>query len=872
MLQETSPIQMAVDTTVDDRAFWLQIISKGISPANIIHDYKRSEKTSCETGIYQFGCDQQTVNKILEIADNEPSLIFTLLCANLSILLYKYTGNAQIVFGIPSLKECDQINIMPVLSNVKADMPIADFIQTVQSELVEIYQHQNYPFDQVLQEINERPGQDRTTVFDVIISLKSIHPLLPPTNNDIAFLFNLEDDRLEGTIIYKKELYNTVNIQKLASWFNNTLKNGIASPTELIKSVHMLSDEEIQTLLVELNGPKISDIKYSCNHNLFEEHALNNPQNRALVSGQQHLTYFELDQKADQLAALLISKGITTDDLVGIYTDRSIEMIVGVLGVLKSGGAYVPFDPSYPTDRIKLMLDSAELKVIVAQKKYIRQLTKMKKDLPVIVLEDFASESVEILELLKKPTITGEDLAYVIYTSGSTGIPKCAGVFQKGWRNLLHWFTTEFGINPQDKSLLISSFGFDITQRTLMMPLIAGAELHLYNRGIYDPAEILDIIDDQQITVLNCTPSTFYPLVELNCAKSYDKLKSLRYLFLGGEPIAAGRLKDWAQSPHCKCDIVNVYGVTECADVSSFYILRDFDNYEVTGVPIGTPICNTELFVLNENFDMVPLGVEGELYIAGDGVGKGYINDRELTMNKFLPNSIGAMGYSMYRTGDVVKYRPDGVLTYAGRKDYQIKIRGHRVDIGEVESIVNAQPTVKEAVVLVKDSITSGKELHCYFITKGEQSENPQLSNSEYTKSCMLELWKLLREILPGYMVPDYYCVLNEMPLNPNGKIDRGALKNIPVERIQTGNRKMELPATPTEEYLFSLFQRILNQDKISTTDDFFLAGGHSLTATQLVAQINEKLNLNLRVADIISRATVQKLGAYLDSLNSLSL
>jgi len=864
MLQETSPIQMDVDTTEDDRAFWLQIISKGISPANIIHDYKRSEKMSCETGIYQFCCDEHAVNKILEIADNEPSLIFALLCANLSILLYKYTGNGQIVFGIPSLKECDQVNIMPVLSNVKADMSVADFIQTVQSELIEIYRHQNYPFDQVLQEINERPGQDKTTVFDVKISLENIHPFLPPTINDIDFLFKLQDDCLEGKIIYKKELYNNATIQKLASWFNNTLKNGIARASELIKSISMLSDEEIHTLLVDWNGPKLSEIEDSCNHHLFEKHAHNNPQNRALVSGQLHLTYFELDQKANQLAALLISRGISNNDLVGIYTDRSVEMIVGVLGVLKSGGAYVPFDPSYPTDRIKLMLDSAELKVIVAQKKYVRLLAKMKKDLPVIVLEDFASENA----IMKKPNITGEDLAYVIYTSGSTGIPKCAGVFQKGWRNLLHWFTTEFGINPQDKSLLISSFGFDITQRTLMMPLIAGAELHLYNRGIYDPAEILDIIEEQQITILNCTPSTFYPLVELNGAKSYGKLKSLRYLFLGGEPIAAGRLKDWAQSSYCNCDIVNVYGVTECADVSSFYILKYFDNYEVSGVPIGKPIFNTELFVLNENLDMVPVGVEGELFIAGEGVGKGYINDSELTRNKFLPNSISVIGHSMYRTGDVVKYRPDGVLTYAGRKDYQIKIRGHRVDLGEVESIINAQPKVKEAVVLVKDSITNGKELHCYFIANGEQSDNLQLLNSEYTKLCILELWKLLREILPGFMVPDYYCVLKEMPLNPNGKIDRGALKNIPVERVQIGNSKVELPNTPTEEYLLGLYKKILNQEQISTTDDFFLAGGHSLTATQLVAQINEKLNLRLRVADIISRATVQKLGTYLDSLN----
>jgi amino acid adenylation domain-containing protein len=864
MIPEISSTQRKADCNIDDKSYWMQIISSGISPAKINYDFKRLDILNCAEGCHEFSIEQETTHKILAITDGEPTLIFALLCANLNILLYKYSGNGQIIFGIPSLNETEHINIMPILTEIEEDTIISNFIQLAQSGLIETYKHQNLLFDDVLKEANHNSNENITSIYDIIISLDNIHPTFSEQRKNLTLVFKLQEGELLAFIFYKKDLYKHSSIEKLALWFNHLLIESLSDTNKPLKDLVMLDEYEIQTLVSNWGSGKETPFPLLCNHNAFENHVTKNPQRMAVSCGEKQLTYFQLNEAAESLASILLANGIATNDLVGIYTDRSIEMITSVLGVLKSGGAYVPFDPSYPTDRIKLMLDAVELKTIITQRKFAKLLNKLSKNISLIVVEDTLSNNIQ------KPAIKAlnkENLAYVIFTSGSTGIPKCAGVCQNGWQNLLHWFTNEFSIGAEDKTLLISSFGFDITQRALMMPLISGAELHLYSRLVYDPAEIIDLIERHQITILNCTPSTFYPLVELNGNKLYEKLRSLRYLFLGGEPIAAGRLKQWAQSVKCNCTIVNVYGVTECSDVSSFYTLTDFDKYETTGVPIGTPIYNTKLFVLNENFDITPSGMEGELFIAGDGVGKGYVNDTSLTNQKFLQKSIAGEEVSIYRTGDLVKYRDDGVLTYSGRKDSQIKIRGHRIDLGEVESIINAQKNVKEAIVLVKDNMISGKELHCYFIPSNSHIDDAQVYSSDHKKGFMFELWESLRRILPNYMVPEYYSVLQEMPLTPNGKIDRSVLKNIPVDRVHVTKRVLELPTTEMEEYLLQLFKDLLNQTDISVTDDFFQAGGHSLTATQLVAQMNEKFNLNLRVTEIISRATVQKLGAHLESI-----
>lgn len=866
MLKDVNPLEVEINTSVDDRAFWLKMISAGNAPSKFNQDYQGLEACSSVVQSTEFKCNQLAVNRLLEIADNEPSLVFTLLCANLSILLYKYTGDHQITFGVPSLSDSERVNIMPITTQISPDKRVSDIIQTMQASLIETYKHQHLLFSELLKEVDSNEVHDISSFIDIIISLGNIHPPVPSSAANMNLRFDLHEEELSCRIFFQREQYKTETIEKIFEWLDNVLVNMVSTPNEYVSNLVMLSKKDVDTLLTEWGSHKGIAMRTQSNHQVFEGVVKAMPNSRALICGSKELTYDQLNQSANALAGVLIDAGIGTDDLIGVFCDRSVEMIIGVLGVLKSGGAYVPFDASYPTDRIKLMLDSAGMKLIVAQKKYVRLLNKLKKDLAVVVLEEVGEQNMVAREILPMPPVSLESLCYVIFTSGSTGVPKCTGVFHKGWSNLLDWFNTEFAISSGDKSLLISSFGFDITQRALMMPLVCGAELHLYNRLVYDPTEILDIIEKQGITILNCTPSTFYPLVEMRGQQGYSQLNSLRYLFLGGEPIAAGRLKAWATSPSCNCKIVNVYGVTECADVSSFYSLTDFDNYERNGVPIGTPIYNTELYILNDNLDIVPIGVEGELFIGGAGVGKGYINDPLLSLTKFIANPFATMQSKMYRTGDVVKYRADGVLTYAGRRDYQVKIRGHRVDLGEVESVINAQSMVKEAIVLIKDQITTGRELHCYFIPNLLQDGDSLITNSLSSQSTVAELWKKLRQLFPSYMIPDYYCLLKEMPLNPNGKIDRTALVNVPVERVQSESRKLIAPVTPTEMFLAELFKKVLNLEKISITDDFFQSGGHSLTATQLVAQINESRGLNLRVVDIIPRASIQDLAKYLDS------
>jgi amino acid adenylation domain-containing protein len=327
---------------------------------------------------------------------------------------------------------------------------------------------------------------------------------------------------------------------------------------------------------------------------------------------------------------------VTPNTPVGIFQNRSIEQVISVLGILKAGGAYVPYDPTYPKERLSVMFKDLKVKAILTTEPLVDRLPQLRAR---VICLDRDAEVIDA-ESRENPMPVAEPshLCYVIFTSGSTGRPKPTAVYHRGWTNLLHWFVTEFGVTTTDKTLVISSISFDITQRAMAIPLISGGELHLVASDYYEPELILKTIATEQITVLNCAPSTFYPLVETTPAKSYQSLRSLRCLFLGGEAISASRVKPWATSADCKAQIANVYGAAECSDVSSFYRLYDYDRYVETSVPIGKPIYNSQVYLVDQNLKQVPIGVTGEICLAGDGVGKGYLTDPFLTAEKFLPD------------------------------------------------------------------------------------------------------------------------------------------------------------------------------------------------------------------------------------------
>jgi amino acid adenylation domain-containing protein len=519
-------------------------------------------------------------------------------------------------------------------------------------------------------------------------------------------------------------------------------------------------------MLVEWNHTPAEYPRDSCIHQLFEAQARRAPDAVALVYGELELTYRELDERANELARYLQGLGVGPDVLVGICMHRSPELIVGILGTLKAGGAYVPLDPTYPKKRLAAMFEDVEIPVLLTQERVLPGLPEHRAQ---VVCLDRDRETIAAALAPANPpaAVTVRNLCYVIFTSGSTGKPKAAAVYHGGWTNLMHWFVTEFRVNPSDRALVVSSFSFDITQRSIAMPLIAGAQLHLAASDFYNPALVLQTISERRITLMNCSPSMFYLLIENPNPTTYERLSSLRHLFLGGEAISATRLRDWAESGAHATEVVNVYGAAEATDVSTFYRLHDYARYAAASVPIGKPIFNSQVYILDDDLGPVPFGESGEICIAGDGVGAGYINDAEMTAQKFVRDPFG--DGLLYRTGDVARFLPDWDLEFVGRVDHQVKLRGYRIDLGDIESALRQSPVIREAVVLPRQDAAGDQRLVAYVSLKEERT--PQELN--------VHLRSFLKDRLPKYMLPNDYVTLDAMPLSPNGKIDRNALRQL---------------------------------------------------------------------------------------------
>jgi amino acid adenylation domain-containing protein len=705
----------------------------------------------------------------------------------------------------------------------------------------------------VLEDLSVRAAANRCPLFDVALMHVDLHQPLPEVGNDVTLTFERRGGRLHGIAAYSARLFEAATIERFAQHVLLLLGAGLADNRAALADLDMLTAAERRRLLVDLNATAHEYPADRCVHQLFEAQAERAPGGTALVCEGRSLTYRELDERANQLARHLQGLGVVANSLVGIVMNRSIELVVAVLAVLKAGGAYVPFDPTYPRERMTAMLEDVRLKALLTREPLLDRLPEHR---PRVICLDRDWQTVAREPVTRPEVRSGPgDLCYVIFTSGSTGRPKATAVYHRGWTNLLHWFVTELGIGPPDRNLVMSSISFDITQRSMAMPLVSGGELHLVPDG-YDPELILRAMESGGITLLNCAPSTFYPLIEgARAAASHPILRRLRCLILGGEAISASRLRDWAASPGRTTEIVNVYGAAECSDVSSLYRLHDFDRYCATSVPIGKPIFNHRIHILDEDLRLLPFGVVGEICLAGDGVGRGYVNDAALTARKFVDDPFAAeAGGRLYRTGDLGRHLADGNLEFCGRVDHQVKIRGLRIELGEIETVLRAQSGIKEAVVVAREQAPGDWRLTAYYVAQrpavvsGVDGVGPADGLED-------ELRAALGQKLPSYMVPNAFLRLHEMPLTPNGKIDREALP-----APAAGGRRAKAgaePRTPIEQAVADLFASILKVDGVGREDSFFRLGGHSLIATQMIASISETFRVRFAAVEFFARPTV---------------
>lgn len=556
----------------------------------------------------------------------------------------------------------------------------------------------------------------------------------------------------------------------------------------------------------------------------FERQAQHRPARTAVISGTGSISYGELSARSNQIANLLRSRGIGRGKFVGLGLHRSLDLPAALLGILKSGAAYVPLDPGYPAARIEQMISSADLEYVVTNKDLAGQFPNVQA----ICMDDESISHASASEPEQHPET--DDLIYAIFTSGSTGQPKAATVYHRGFENLLHWYSIELTLGPGDSTLVISSPSFDLTQKNFFAPLITGGTLILDDCQTYDISRITALIRDHGVTLLNCTPSAFYPLVDAAAADGYAALSSLRFAVLGGEPISVPRLRAWLEHPNCRAEVVNSYGPTECTDICAFHRLHrgNIDDYPF--VPLGREIPHVQVSIRSESLEILPDGEIGELCISGVGVGGGYLNDPDRTADAFTR--------SIYRTGDLAKRHPSGILEFRGRADHQVKVNGFRIELGEIEIALNLHDAVNEAVVIA--------------------CQNRLIAHVQGTPD-VAALREHLSDRLPAYMIPGEFHFVENFPLTPNGKVDRRAL---------TGAAATDAPqihsGVSMESRVLALWAEILDRPVHDATANFFDLGGNSIHIAIIHVRLMEMTGRNFAITELFALPSVRSIAEFL--------
>jgi len=620
-----------------------------------------------------------------------------------------------------------------------------------------------------------------------------------------------------------------------------SLSQQILNGTATIRDLDLLLPDEKQQQLIEWNRTHVPLPQIASLQAMVEQQVAATPDAIAVIDDHDTLTYRQLNLEANQLAHYLRHLGIGSDTRVGVCLSRSNALMVALLGIVKAGGAYVPMDVNYPSERLLYMAHDAHAPVMIVERCMRKQFAG--SDCTLIVIDDVDDAHNTSIKSQPQDNPTNntesDDLLYIIYTSGSTGRPKGASVVHRGEINLLNWYVRDFGFDANARSLIISASGFDLTQKNLWAPLVSGGAVVLPELAQYDAQAIAALIAQHQITSINCAPSAFYGVVD-DCM-DLAQLSSLRYVIFGGEPIRLEKLQSWLDSPQCKAQVVNNYGPTECTDIAAFHRVDNPALYYNSNVPVGRPNDNVQLYIVNDDLQLLPTGVIGELCIGGEGVGRGYLNNDDLNREKFVGNPFGSG--QLYRSGDLMRFDDDGLLDFIGRKDFQIKLNGLRIELGEIEHALRQQQGVSDALVTVIDN-----RLIAYVT-----ADTRDIDRSSWQQS--------LSRHLPGYMIPQSIMVLAQWPLTPNGKIDRKAL---PLPEEARGRPEFIAPRNDTEQQIADIVCRVLGLSLVGMHDNFFDLGGHSLAASRAMAQMRETFALDIPLSVLFELTTIEKLAEYI--------
>lgn len=893
-----------------ERDYWLEKLSGLLEKTAFPYDHGKTGIDSSPgehcVKTLEFEFDRELFSRLMHIGNKSDFRLHMILTAGLVVLLSNYTGSSDIIFGTPTVKQAVDatfINTVMVLRNrLRENVTFRDLLVQVRQTLSEAAENVNYPLEILLNDLNLPVSRDSFPLFDVALLLENIHDkrYIQHIRLNMIFSFSRQDGSIKGVLEFNSSLYEKNTVERIASHFTHLLHQLVLNVDFPVTEIDILSKEEKERILYEFNDITTTYPRDKTIPELFEESVARAPHSTALVFGDHVSTYRRLTETSNRLAVVLRNKGLGLDTIVGIIAEHSIEMIIGILGILKAGGAYLPIDPDYPEDRVNYMLKDSSTELLVTTGNLVKESEKVKKwEGEIFFIEGFL-DSPSPLTFSPSPLLNPQSLAYVIYTSGTMGKPKGTLTTHINAIRVVKK-TNYIDLNRRDRLLQLSNYAFDGSVFDIFGALLNGAALIMFRRGKILTAErVVEVIERDCVTVFFVTTAFFNTLVDLEI----ESLKNVRKILFGGEKISpehSGKALEYLG----KGRLIHVYGPTETTVFATYYFIEHIDETLRT-VPIGKPIANTTAYILDKYLKPVPIGVTGEIYIGGEGVARGYLNNPELTAERFdnvfgdrgffslipqksvqkkqvfeklsskkeNPRAVqGGLGHcpilkktppdfsktyenknyltpSFYRTGDLGRYLPGGDIVFRERIDQQVKIRGFRIEPGEIQYQLLKHEEIKDAVVFVRETKGGEKFICAYIVFRSIHSSH---------SGVLLELREYLSRMLPQYMIPTHFVPVEKIPLTLNGKVDWNAL---PEPETVANEEEYVPPENEIQEKLVSTWQDVLGIERVGIVDKFFMIGGDSIKAVQIAARI-KKYQLNLKIDDLFLYPTVKELAEH---------
>jgi amino acid adenylation domain-containing protein len=848
-------------------SYWRQQLHGALPVLELPTDRLRPAIPSHRGAVEQIYLPEKLSCELRALSNDEGATLFMTLLAAFKVLLHRYSGQTDICIGVPianrNRAEIENligffINNLVLRSDLKGNPTFQSLLSQVREETLNAYAHQDMPFEKLVEELQPERSLSYMPLFQVMFTFQNspseevtLHDLtLSEMDVNVAvskydlslFVTELEDD-IFAFIIYNSDLFDGSTIKRLFEHYQVLLEGIVADRQQHIDELPLLTEEE-QRLFAEINNTRTEFPEGKRIHELFEEQASRRPEAIAVIYQGSELTYGELNEQANKLAHQLRRHGVGPETMVGLLMERSFDLLVGILGVLKAGGAYFPLDLNYPKQRLALMLEDSRVSLILTQQRWQNSLPEF--DGNVLCLDsDWPGDDDESnLETVNHP----DSLAFVFFTSGSTGKPKGVMATQRSAVNYLTFIVRNYELTNSDVVLQSASLSFDASVRDILAPLLAGARLVLVpDKDVRDPFALVSKITKYGVTcILSMVPTMLRSLTDA-ASETGTKGATLRLILTSGESLSLSECAHVRAVLSEHVSIVNQYGVTECTMSSTQYRAPESQSSGMAFA--GKPIANARVYILDPHLRQCPVGMPGEIHVGGAGVARGYFQSPALTANKYIPDPFSKeTGARLYRTGDLGRFLPGGDIELHGRVDRQVKMRGIRIEPAEIEAILKDHENVREAVVIVREDTPGNQRLVAYVVLR--QPDN--------------NLRAFVKARVPDYMVPATFVVLEKLPLTPNGKVDHAAL---PVPNDFDSGKEFVAPRTTMEETLAQIWKEILGVARVGVHDNFFELGGHSLLATQVVSRVRKTLKVDLPLRAIFDSPTVAELATTVESM-----